>query len=158
MESVPVFPYTFKVANTTTTFTITDGMTIKPDTVSGIKFPYVLTTMENYKFGTNFNAPFNQEKMAKLRENPENHSKMLNYLYDKPMSIDEDVKLSDYEKLIVKIYNSVFETIKSSLTTKIYEQSSTVAAPPPRCVPSMGRVPSQASPAEYSAYHGSAPY
>ena len=159
LESLPIFPYTFKEETTNTSFTVTKDMTIKPETFSSLNFCYILAMMEHSKFGTNFNAQFNQEKLSKLLEVPENHSKMLNYLFVKPLSVSEDVKLSEYEKLIVKTYDSTFDKIKSSLSTKIYDQTDGYAvAPPPRYAPAqMGRVASQA--VEYnSTYHSSSAY
>lgn len=158
LENSLVFPYTFKEETTSTYFTVTEDMSIKPGTFPGLKFSYILATMEHSKFVTNFTFPFNQEKLSKLLEVPENHSKILNYLFVKPLYVDEDIKLSDYEKLIVKTYNSAFDKIKSSLSGKIYEQTDSYSLGPPRCVqPLVGRVPSRL--VEYtSAYHGSSAY
>ena len=119
------FPYTIHEEVSGASFTFASEMSIKADTFPDIKLDYIISMLENFKFSSNIDHSNENDKINKFIMNPSNHGSVIKYLFTQPLKVvKEFVKLPDDAKLIVRTYEENFNVIKSSLSSKIYENHS----------------------------------
>ena len=116
------FPYKITEEVTSTSFTITDDMIIKSNTISDINPDYILSMIKMFKFGINLNSALEDDEIDNFVLDETNHKDVVNHLFTKPLQINKEfVKLSDNAKLIVRTYQDGFNLIKQSLSKIINE-------------------------------------